>query len=134
MYYRHVTKNFCGLAHCEYSHDPTVIAIARDKQMADLTNAKREMQAGHQAVMKTFDKQGSKVFKQGATIIERRPLNPELAPHISLLIQSSDPPLDQHIGREHECYQGIALCPSGFLATSSVMDARLRSSYFARRC
>jgi hypothetical protein len=47
--YRHVTKNYCGIPNCGYSHDPGIIAAARDQQIIDLTNAKRDMQAGHQA-------------------------------------------------------------------------------------
>ena len=56
--------------------------------------------------MKTFEKQGAKVFKKDSSTAERRPQNPASAPHISLLIQSA---LDEHIGREHECFQRIAL-------------------------
>ena len=42
-------------------------------------------------------------------MVQRRPLNPEVAPTISLLMQAPGPQVDQHIGREHECYQRIAL-------------------------
>jgi hypothetical protein len=59
--FRCVTKNSCSIPNCEYSHDRDIIAAARDKQMADLTEAKRQMQAGHQATFKVFDKQGAKV-------------------------------------------------------------------------
>ena len=72
--YRHVTKNYCGIPNCGYSHDPGIIAAARDQQIIDLTNAKRDMQTGHQAVMKTFEKQGVKVFKRDPSTAERRPL------------------------------------------------------------
>jgi len=37
--YRHVTKNYCGIPNCGYSHDPGIIAAARDQQIIDLTNA-----------------------------------------------------------------------------------------------
>ena len=59
--------------------------------------------------MKAYEQQGSKVVRQGAQIVQRRPLNPEVAPTISLLMQVPGPQVDQHIGREHECYQRIAL-------------------------
>ena len=107
--YRHVTKNYCGISNCSYSHNPGIIAAARDQQIMDLTNAKRDMQAGHQAVMKTFEKQGAKVFKRDPSTAERRPQNPAIASHISLLIQSPGSALDEHIGRKHECSQRIAL-------------------------
>jgi hypothetical protein len=41
--YRHVTKNYCGIPNCGSSHDPGIIAAARDQQIIDLTNAKRDM-------------------------------------------------------------------------------------------
>ena len=50
--FRCVTKNSCSIPNCEYSHDRDIVAAARDKQMADLTEAKRQMQAGHQATLK----------------------------------------------------------------------------------
>lgn len=74
--YRHLTKNYCGVPNCEYSHDPGIIAAARDKSIADLTNAKRELQLKHQGTMKTFEQQGSKSFKQNGHSVERRPQNP----------------------------------------------------------
>jgi hypothetical protein len=83
--YRHVTKNYCGISNCGYSHDPGIIAVARDQQIIDLTNAKRDMQAGHQAVMKTFEKQGAKVFKRDSSTAERRPQNPDSYSHLALL-------------------------------------------------
>jgi hypothetical protein len=107
--YRHVTKNYCGIPNCGYSHDAGIIAAAHDQQIIDLTNAKRDMQAGHKAVMKSFEKQGAKVFKKDSSTAERRPLNPESAPHISLLLQSPGSVLDEHIRREHECFQRIVL-------------------------
>jgi hypothetical protein len=58
-----VTKNSCSIPNCEYSHDRDIVAAARDKQMADLTEAKRQMQAGHHATLKVFDKQGAKAVK-----------------------------------------------------------------------
>lgn len=107
--YKMVAKNYCGVPSCEYSHDAALVAAARDQQIAELTNTKREMQANHQGVMKTFEKQGSKVFKPAGPLIERKPNNPDGAPRISLLIHSPGPQLDQHVGREHECFQRIAL-------------------------
>jgi len=107
--FRMVNKNSCSQVNCEYSHDKAVIAAARDKQMADLTAAKRDMQAKHQETMRAYETAGAKVFKRGVTKVERRPQNPEFAPHISLLTQSCGPRLDEHIGREHECFQRIAL-------------------------
>ena len=59
--------------------------------------------------MKAYEQQGSKTLRQGAHMVQRRPQNPEVAPTISLLMQAPGPQLDQHIGREHECYQLIAL-------------------------
>jgi hypothetical protein len=44
-----VIRNSCKQVNCEYSHDKAIIAVARDKQIADLTAAKRAMQDGHQA-------------------------------------------------------------------------------------
>jgi len=61
--FRCVTKNSCSIPNCEYSHDRDIVAAARDKQMADLTEAKRQMQAGHQATLKIFDEQGVKAVK-----------------------------------------------------------------------
>jgi hypothetical protein len=55
--FRCVSKNSCSIPNCEYSHDRDIVAAARDKQMADLTEAKRQMQAGHQATLKIFEKQ-----------------------------------------------------------------------------
>jgi hypothetical protein len=114
--YNMISKNYCNNPSCEYSHDAGVIAAARDKQIIELTNTKREVQAGHQAVMKTFEKQGAKGFKQTTNIIERKPHNPESAPQLSLLRRSSSPILDEHLGREHECFQRIALLSQRFRA------------------
>ena len=61
--FRCVTKNSCSIPNCEYSHDRDIVAAARDKQMADLTEAKRQMQAGHQATLQIIDKQGAKAVK-----------------------------------------------------------------------
>lgn len=92
--YRHVRKNYCGIPNCGYSHDPGIIAAARDQQIIDLTNAKRDMQAGHQAVMKTFEKQGAKVFNGEflqRSVFLKIPTQPPhissrtVSPHISLL-------------------------------------------------
>ena len=41
-----VIRNSCKQVNCEYSHDKAIIAAARDKQIADLTAAKRAMQDG----------------------------------------------------------------------------------------
>ena len=79
----YVTKNYCGIPNCGYSHAPGIIAAARDQQIIDLTNAKRDMQTGHQAVMKTFEKQGAKVFKRDSSTAERRPQNPAFAPNLT---------------------------------------------------
>ena len=38
-------------------------------------NTKRAAQAGHQSVMKTFDKEGAKSFKQAESTIQRKPNN-----------------------------------------------------------
>ena len=66
----------------------------------------------------------AKVFKRGAITIERQPHNPEFAPRISLLIQSPGPQLDQHIGREHECYQRIALLSQRIPAKIIIQDCK----------
>lgn len=58
--FRFVTKNLCSLPNCEYSHDKDVVAAARDKQISDLTKAKKLMQAAHQANLRVYDKQGAK--------------------------------------------------------------------------
>ncbi len=79
------------------------------------------MQAGHQAVLKTFEKQGAKVFKRDSSTAERRPQNPASAPHISLLIQSPGSALDEHVGREHECFQRIALLSQRIPANEIVL-------------
>ena len=107
--FNQLTKNSCQVINCEYSHDPVIVAAARDKQIADLQKVKQELQLKHQGTMKAYEQQGSKVVRQGAPMVQRRPLNPEVAPTISLLMQVPGPQVDQHIGREHECYQRIAL-------------------------
>jgi len=40
--YNMVSKNYCNNPSCEYSHDAGVITAARDKQIIELTNTKRE--------------------------------------------------------------------------------------------
>jgi len=81
-----VIRNSCKQVNCEYSHDKASIAVARDKQIADLTAAKRAMQDGHQATIKIFDKAGTKVFKPSAVQpIERRPVATDISTRISLL-------------------------------------------------
>ena len=104
-----LTKNSCQTINCEYSHDPVIVAAARDKQIADLQKVKQDLLLKHQGVIKTYEQQGSKALKQGAHMVQRRPQNPEVAPTISLLMQAPGPQVDQRIGREHECYQRIAL-------------------------
>ena len=108
-YFNQLTKNSCQVINCEYSHDPVIVAAARDKQIADLQKVKPELQLKHQGSMKAYEQQGSKGVRQDAPMVQRRPLNPEVAPTISLLLQAPGPQVDQHIGREHECYQRIAL-------------------------
>ena len=81
-----VIRNSCKQVNCEYSHDKASIAVARDKQIADLTAAKRAMQDGHQATMKIFDEAGTKVFKSAAVQpIERWPVATDISTRISLL-------------------------------------------------
>jgi len=82
--FRCVTTNSCTIPNCEYSHDRDIVAAARDKQMADLTEAKRQMQAGHQATLKVFDKQGAKAVKPNAP--QMRPTHTDTTPRLSLLI------------------------------------------------
>ena len=105
----HLTKNPCQVTNCEYSHDPAIIAAAQYKQIADLQNAKQELLLKHQGTLKAYEQHGSRSMKQGTHMVQRRPQNPEVAPTISLLMQAPGPQLDQHIGREHECYQRITL-------------------------
>jgi hypothetical protein len=38
---RYVTKNSCSVPNCDYLHDRDIVATARDKQIADLTEAKQ---------------------------------------------------------------------------------------------
>jgi hypothetical protein len=81
-----VIRNSCKQVNCEYSHDKASIAVARDKQITDLTAAKRAMQDGHQATMKIFNKARFKVFKPSAVQpIERRPVATDISTRISLL-------------------------------------------------
>ena len=54
-----VICNSCKQVNYEYSHDKAIVAVARDKQIADLMAAKRAMQDDHQAIMKVFDKAGA---------------------------------------------------------------------------
>jgi ketopantoate hydroxymethyltransferase len=81
--FRCVTKNSFSIPNCEYSHDRVIIAAARDKQMADLTETKRQMQAGHQANLKVFDKQGAKAVK--LNVPQMRPTHTDATPRLSLL-------------------------------------------------
>ena len=68
--FRCVSKNSCSIPNCEYSHDHDIVTAARDKQMADLTEAKRQMQADHQATLKIFDKQGEAQYTTNETHTE----------------------------------------------------------------
>ena len=115
--YRHVTKNYCGIPNCGYSHDPGIIAAARDQQIIDLTNAKRDMQA---AVTKPFEKQGAKVFKRAPESCIR--------PSYSHLVQH----WTSTLGESMSVFNALLSCPSEFLSTSCDMAVRLRSFYSAR--
>lgn len=60
--------------------------------------------------MKASEKDGTKSYKQANPSIQRKPNDPDGVPTISYMTYSPPgPQLDQHIGREHECYQRIAL-------------------------
>ena len=116
--YRHVTKNYCGIPNCGYSHDPGIIAVARDQQIIDLTNAKRDMQTGHQAVMKTFEKQGAKVFKRDT---QQLSVGPRIL-HSPLISHSLYSHLVQHwmsiLEESMSVFNALLSCPSVFLPTS----------------
>ena len=58
--FNQLTKNSCQVINCEYSHDPVIVAAARDKQIADLQKVKQDLQLKHQSTMKTYEQQGSK--------------------------------------------------------------------------
>ena len=108
--YKMVQKNSCRTPACEYSHDPGIVAAAREMQIADLLKAKRDLQTIHTNTMKVFEKDGAKSHKQANPTIQRKPNDPNGVPTISLMTYSPPgPQLDQDIGREHECYQRIAL-------------------------
>ena len=93
-----MTKNSCSIPNREYSHDHDIVAAARDKQMADVTEAKRQMQAGHQATLKIFDKQGAKAVKPNTP--QMRPTYTDTTPRLSLLSPSTGPVIDAHTGCE----------------------------------
>jgi hypothetical protein len=80
--------------------------------MADLTEAKRQMQAGHQATLKIFDKQGAKAVKPNAP--QMRPTHTDTTPRLSLLSPSSGSIIDQHTGCEDACFKRIALMTKNF--------------------
>ena len=63
--FNQLTKNSCQVINCEYSHDPVIVATARDKQIADLQKVKQDLQLKHQGTMKAYEQQGSKVARQG---------------------------------------------------------------------
>ena len=96
--FRCVTKNSCSIPNCEYSHDRDIVAAARDKQMADLTEAKRQMQAGHQATLKIFDEQGVKAVKSNPP--QMRLTQTDTIPKLSLLSPSWGDIIDKHTGCE----------------------------------
>ena len=125
-----VIRNSCKQVNCEYSHDKAIIAVAGDKQIADLTAAKRAMQDGHQATMKIFDKAGTKVFKPAAVQpIERRPVATDISPRISLLQQPLGPQLNEEVGREAECFSRVAAMTQRF-PKSILMGVRQKSLYY----
>jgi len=108
-------RNSCKQVNFEYSHDKAIIAVARDKQIVDLTAAKRAMQDGHQATMKIIDKAGTKAFKPAAVQpIERRPVASDISPRISLLQQPLGPQLNEEVGREAECFSRVAAMTQRF--------------------
>jgi len=95
--YRYVTKNSFSLPNCEYSYDRDVVAAARDKQMSDLTEAKRLIQAGHQSTSKAFVR-----YNPLSTYSpQMRPTHFKTTPRLFLLSQdarmsvSKDCPYDQ---------------------------------------
>jgi len=110
--FRCVTKNSCTIPNCEYSHDRDIVAAARDKQMADLTDAKRQKQADHQATLKVLDKQGAKAMKP--SVPQMRPTHTDTTPRLSLLGPSSGDIIDQHTGQEDACFKRIALMTKNF--------------------
>ena len=115
--YRMVNKNSCSQVNCEYSHDKALIAAARDKQMSDLTEAKRLMQAGFQATLRTYDNQGAKVkssFQSTVTPAPMRPVHTDTTPRLSLLSRAREPIIDQHIGQEAACFKRVALMTKHF--------------------
>jgi len=109
--FRMVTRNSCQIPNCEYSHDSHIVGAARDKQMAEMTEAKRAMQSGHQATLRQFDKQGAKALKPSfqPTIAPApmRPVHTDTTPRLSLLSRVIEPIVDQHIGQEDVCFRRI---------------------------
>ena len=65
--YRMVNKNSCSQVNCEYSHEKqtvnAVIAATRNRQISDLAETKRLIQAGHQATLQALDKPGAKAVR-----------------------------------------------------------------------
>ena len=58
--YRMVNKNSCSQVNCEYN---AVIAATRNRQISDLAETKRLIQAGHQATLQALDKPGAKAVR-----------------------------------------------------------------------
>ena len=113
-----VIRNSCKQVNCEYSHDKAIIAAARDKQIADLTAAKRAMQDGHQATMKIFEKAGAKAFRSAsAQPVERRPVATDTSPRFLLLQQPLGSQLNEEVGREAECFHRVAAMTQRFPAS-----------------
>ena len=50
--YKMVSKNYCQTPACQYSHDPAIVAAARETQIADLLKAKRDLQTTHTNTIK----------------------------------------------------------------------------------
>jgi len=103
--FRMVNKNSYSQVNCKYSHDK-----ARKRQANGRTYSSQTRHAGQAPRDNASIRDGLRQSLQArCNQSRRRPQNPEFAPHISLLTQSCGPRLDEHIGREHECFQRIAL-------------------------
>jgi hypothetical protein len=70
------------------------------------------MQAGHQATLKVFDKQGAEAMKPN--VPQMRPTHTDTTPRLSLLGPSSGDIIDQHTGQEDACFKRIALMTKNF--------------------
>jgi len=128
--FRCVTKNSFTIPNCEYSHGRDIVAAARDKQMADLTETKRQMQAGHQANLKVFDKQGAKAVK--LNVPQMRPMHTDTTPRLSLLGPSSGDIIDQHTGQEDACFKRIVLMTKNF--PEDVLKKGCPNNYMREEC